>query len=211
MGGLRSSTSCAALPLLLLVAGAAPAGASEALMCVTHESWTQCTADLDLDTFRGPATGASSCSTPIATAGFCVCLQAGCNAEANLIRIETACEEAVPATCDEKCAAYTSDLWILGIIASVGASFSTASGLVIQKIAHMRTQALPVDKRPSMFFGFIVSPMWILGFVLLVLCPLPFNLLAVTWAAASLVAPLASVTLVLNQCLAPCTLNEKLT
>ena len=59
-----------------------------------------------------------------------------------------------------------------------------------------------------MIFGFILILVGF-GFILLV-CPLPFNL-RVTWAAASLVAPLASVILVLNQCLAPCTLDEKLT
>jgi hypothetical protein len=209
----RARAGCAVLVLTSL---AAPALGSEVLTCLTHESWTKCTADLDLETDREPD---KACDAPVTTAGFCVCKQEGCDADANLIRIETACDASCderPAprqctTCDEHCAAYTSDLWILGILSSTGASFSTAAGLVIQKIAHMRTQALPVDKRPPMFFGFIVSPLWVLGFVLLVICPLPFNLLAVTWAAASLVAPLASVTLVLNQCLAPCTLNEKLT
>lgn len=195
--------------IAMLGAGLAAPGGAAPLTCLRHESWTECTADLDLDTWRDQNDGA--CDTPIETAGFCVCKQEGCDAEANLVRIETACTDTPPTTCKEHCSRYTSDLWILGILSSTGASFSTASGLVIQKIAHMRTQALPVDKRPPMVFGFIISPLWILGFVLLVICPLPFNLLAVTWAAASLVAPLASVTLVLNQCLAPCTLNEKLT
>ena len=178
------------------------------LTCLTHERWTECTADLGLDTRR---TDDGPCNEPVESAGFCVCKQQGCDAAANLVRIETACDAEPPTTCDEHCARYTSDLWLFGILSSTGASFSTASGLVIQKIAHMRTQALPVDKRPPMVFGFIISPLWVLGFFLLVICPLPFNLLAVTWAAASLVAPLASVTLVLNQCLAPCTLDEKLT
>ena len=106
---------------LLLALAAAPARASEVLTCITHESWTSCTADLDLGTFRGPDT---PCGSPAATAGFCVCRQAGCvsshattpqslgisrpfflrgclrlqDAEANLIRIETACDDV--ATCD---------------------------------------------------------------------------------------------------------------
>lgn len=193
--------------VLWLASSAAPA-LGKPLTCLKHERWTECTADLSLDTSRGDD---GPCDEPVESAGFCVCKQEGCDADANLVRIETTCDAEPPTTCDEHCARYTSDLWLFGILSSTGASFSTASGLVIQKIAHMRTQALPVDKRPPMIFGFIISPLWVLGFFLLVICPLPFNLLAVTWAAASLVAPLASVTLVLNQCLAPCTLNEKLT
>ena len=96
--------------IVLLGAGFAAPGSAAALTCLRHESWTRCTADLDLDTWRDPNDGV--CDTPIETAGFCVCKQEGCDAEANLVRIETACGDDPPTTCDERCAGYTSDLWI---------------------------------------------------------------------------------------------------
>jgi len=195
---------------LLLLLALLPEGA-RALRCRGFEGYSEC--GDPSDQFRDATLDVAGCADEVRVAGHCVCTQDGCDAEANLVRVQTECaaEGAVGPTCEALCQGYESDLWLLGMGSSICASVSTASGLVVQKIAHMRTQSLPLDKRPPMVFGFIISPLWILGFFLLVILPLPFNLLAVTWAAASLVAPLSSVTLVLNQLFAPCTLNERLT
>ena len=196
------------------------------LDCEKFEGYSQC-GDPEKE-FRHPDSD-RGCQTAIKIAGYCVCTSEGCTEPANKIRIPIQCApewEYTPVitgswasstpgddsrNCSAICRKHSSEQWLAGVAASVGASISTATGLIVQKAAQTRHQALPEDMRPPMLFGFIMAPLWVMGFLLLVLVPLPFNLMAVTWAAASLVAPLASVTLVINQILAPCTLGETLT
>jgi hypothetical protein len=197
----------------LLLSQCRPCGA--VLDCIGFEAYSQC--GEPEEAFRHEQ-GDVPCEEATELAGYCVCESEGCTDEANAIRVEIDCvgkgaelaELDSARNCSTVCSKHSSNMWIAGIAASVGASCSTAVGLIVQKSAQLKNQALPTDKRPPEFFGFIMAPLWIMGFLLLVLVPLPFNLMAVTWAAASLIAPLAAVTLVINQVLAPFTLDESL-
>jgi len=197
------------LPLLL------PAPAA-GLDCLTFEAQLQC-GEPDPE-FRHEE-GDLPCNSYAEGAGSCVCTDGECLDPANYIRVPLDCappnlQDISPSArnCSTICAdREPSTMWVAGVIASVAGSASTAGGLILQKIAQTRNQALPEDERPFSKGGFILAPLWIMGFTFITIVPLPFNLMAVTWAAASLVAPLTSVTLVLNQILAPFTLGEKVT
>ena len=201
----------AATTLLLQPAAAIPD-------CHTFEAYMEC--GVPEEEFRNPAMD-QGCDEFVASAGYCVCTEGLCTDDANLIRVEIDCpppgmlERAEllndpSRNCTSICAKHESNMWMFGVMSSCGASFATAAGLIIQKKAQMKNQALAASDRPFSVGGFILAPLWMAGFLLICLVPLPFNLMAVTWAAASLVAPLASVTLVLNQILAPAMLGETL-
>jgi hypothetical protein len=203
------------LLLLLLMGGAA----AEVPLCHKFEAYLQC--GPPVEEFRDVPRD-RTCQEFIEGAGYCVCADAGCTDEANHIRVEIDCappdlvEQATTTGIDSRnctsiCAKYESNQWMYGVGFSVGASFATAGGLIIQKMAQIKFQEMPEEERPYSVGGFIIAPLWMLGFLLICLVPLPFNLMAVTFAAASLVAPLAAVTLVLNQILAPIALGETLT
>ena len=211
MGARRQVLLGAAILALLQPAAAAPE-------CNTFEAYVEC--GTPQEEFRNP-TMDQGCDEFVTSAGFCVCTEGLCTDVANLIRIEVDCpppgllERASVANdysrnCTSICAKHESNMWMFGVMSSCGASFATAAGLIIQKKSQIRNQELAAEDRPFQVGGFILAPLWVAGFLLIVLVPLPFNLMAVTWAAASLVAPLASVTLVLNQILAPALLGETL-
>ena len=200
--------------LVLLASGVAAAAPA----CRGFEAYSQCGAPVE--DFRNVEMDLG-CDEFVVGAGYCVCAELECPDEANWIRVEIDCappdlvqEDTAPRsssrTCTTVCAKYDSTKWVYGVISSIGASCATAGGLIIQKMAQVNYQALSVEERPYSVGGFIFAPLWVIGFLLICLVPLPFNLLAVTFAAASLVAPLASVTLVLNQVFAPVVLGETL-
>jgi len=95
----------------------------------------------------------------------------------------------------------------LAVLASVGSTF----GLILQKLAQVQNDALPLEKQYTKTGSLICSPTWILGLVLLVAVPFPLDLVAFSLAPQSLVVPLTGVTLILNQVVAPFLLNEKVT
>ena len=130
--------------------------------------------------------------------------------------------------------------WIAAIGFSCVASCGAATGLVMQKLAHNNQQALPEEEKAWESNGFIASPLWVCGMVVLVFVPLPFDLVALTLGALScvherrlrhpltplrslsdclpypsgpqsLIMPLAGVTVVMVQILAPWILGEMVT
>ncbi len=203
--------------VLVLIAGGVTTAVAPA--CRAFEAYEQCGAPVE--DFRNSEMDLA-CDEFVAGAGYCVCSDAACPDEANWIRVEIDCAppdlllaqdsaaSSSSRTCASVCAKYDSNMWVYGVVSSIGASCATAGGLIIQKMAQVKFQALSAEERPYSVGGFIFAPLWMTGFLLICLVPLPFNLMAVTFAAASLVAPLASVTLVLNQVLAPVALGERL-
>jgi len=95
----------------------------------------------------------------------------------------------------------------LAVLASVGSTF----GLVLQKLAQIRNDALPDDQKYASWGGIIWSPTWVCGLLLMVLVPFPLDMIAFSLAPQSLVVPLTGFTLVLNQVVAPCVLKERVT
>lgn len=92
-------------------------------------------------------------------------------------------------------------LWAIGLGLAVSFSFFSAVALNIQKLSLMRHgEGYPVYKQP----------LWILGFFLLLLGSI-MDFVALGLAPASLLAPLAALSLVWNMVAAPCFLKEKLT
>jgi len=105
----------------------------------------------------------------------------------------------------------SSDTWVLGVLFSMLSSACTAVGTLLQKRAHIINEAKPQDKKAKEFIGILFSPAWLVAFLLMVLLPLPFDFVALALAAQSLLVPFAGLTIVLNQMLAPCMLDEHLT
>mmetsp|Transcript_29014 Transcript_29014/g.46792 ORF Transcript_29014/g.46792 Transcript_29014/m.46792 type:complete len:436 (-) Transcript_29014:174-1481(-) len=100
--------------------------------------------------------------------------------------------------------------WVIGVSFSFASSFLSCLGLIFQKYAHNQNQALPDDKKYPVVIGIVCSPCWWASFIMMGLFPFPFDFFAYSFAAQSIVAPIAGVTLVLNQILAPLILKEKL-
>jgi len=101
--------------------------------------------------------------------------------------------------------------FLVGMAASVCSSIGSSFGCVLQKKAHAQNEQRVADGQPSytVFAGIMLSPLWISGFVLLVLLPLPFDFISLALAPASLITPLGGVTIILNQIAAPICLGEK--
>ena len=100
--------------------------------------------------------------------------------------------------------------WIIGVCFSLFSSLATCFGLILQKCAHIKNLERPPEKRAREINGIPLTWWWFSSFCLMVLLPLPFDFVAFGLASQSLLVPLAGVTLVLNQLIAPCILGEKL-
>lgn len=111
----------------------------------------------------------------------------------------------------EECTGDTDWKVFVGIGASLLSSAGSAGGLVMQKFAHTAQENLPEDSKWPECNGYICSPMWLGGFVMLVLIPLPFDLVALSMAPQSIVTALTGATIVMVQVLAPYTLGEVVT
>jgi len=83
-------------------------------------------------------------------------------------------------------------------------------GLVLQKLAHNQNNALPAGRKYKVVAGIVCSPCWWGAFAMMGLLPFPMDFLSYQYAAQSLVAPFAGLTLILNQCFSPMILGEKL-
>lgn len=59
----------------------------------------------------------------------------------------------------------------VAIAASVFSSAGTAGGMVMQKWAHNEQQALSDDEKWAEHEGIIISPMWMMGVVVLMVIP----------------------------------------
>ena len=88
--------------------------------------------------------------------------------------------------------------FLVGMAASVSSSIGSSFGCVLQKKAHAQNEQRIADSQPSytVFAGIMLSPLWITGFVLLVLLPLPFDFISLALAPASLITPLGGVTII---------------
>lgn len=100
--------------------------------------------------------------------------------------------------------------WIIGVSFSFASSVLSCLGLIFQKYAHNQNQALPDDKKYPVILGIVCSPCWWASFIMMGLFPFPFDFFAYSFAAQSLVAPFAGLTLIMNQFFAPIILKEKL-
>jgi len=99
--------------------------------------------------------------------------------------------------------------WLIGVVSCVLGSFMTCSGMVLQKLAHMRNDELPVEERRPEVAGLLCSPMWWLGFFLLTALCIPGDLVAMALTPQSVLAPLSGVTIVLCQIVAPIVLKTE--
>eukprot|EP00697_Spironema_sp_BW2_P009448 gnl/Spiro4/24315_TR12078_c0_g1_i1.p1 gnl/Spiro4/24315_TR12078_c0_g1~~gnl/Spiro4/24315_TR12078_c0_g1_i1.p1 ORF type:complete len:599 (+),score=138.18 gnl/Spiro4/24315_TR12078_c0_g1_i1:90-1886(+) len=83
--------------------------------------------------------------------------------------------------------------WILGAFLSIGGTTIANFGINIQKYSHTKNTALPEYEQKSFF----MQPVWVLGFVFLILGNLA-DVIALTFAPQSLLAPLGFVGLAVN-------------
>lgn len=96
--------------------------------------------------------------------------------------------------------------WIAAVAVSLTGSFLNVSGFLLQKMALRDATA---DTWPRIG-DLVLSPKWILGFLLAVVAPFPGDLIAYALAPLSLTAPLSGFTVVLNTIVAPTCLGERL-
>lgn len=98
--------------------------------------------------------------------------------------------------------------WVLAVLISVGASAMTVTGFVMQKQALHKAEA---DSKHWPRIGDIVlSPGWLVGFLVTAIFPVVGDLLAYSLAPLSLTAPLSGISVVLNMVIAPRILQEQL-
>jgi len=96
------------------------------------------------------------------------------------------------------------DMWWLGVIMSLSASFGTVLGMTLQKIGHQKNLALPIHERKSCWR----NPYTWGGLVLMTLIPAPLDVGALAFAKYSVLAPFSGFTLVLNAIVSPVCLGE---
>lgn len=101
--------------------------------------------------------------------------------------------------------------WIIGVGFSILSTLLSCLGLILQKIAQNQQQRLPEDKKFKEWNGIVCSPYWWGSFLVMGLIPFPADFIAFSFAAQSIVVPFAGLTIMLNQLIAPCILDEKLT
>jgi len=96
--------------------------------------------------------------------------------------------------------------WALAVVVSIGASTFTVIGFVIQKRA-LRSKSGSNWPRVG---DVVLSPGWIIGFLLTAILPTLGDLAAYSLAPLSLTTPLSGVGVVLNMVIAPWALSEQL-
>ena len=111
----------------------------------------------------------------------------------------------------EECGGDTEFKYALGVAASLFSSAGSATGLVVQKFAHNAQEKLPDGEKWPEMNGLIISPLWMFGFFVLVIVPLPFDLVALSMAPQSIVTALTGATIVMVQVIAPWMLSERVT
>jgi len=103
-----------------------------------------------------------------------------------------------------------SRLWLIGLGTAVLSSFATALGTILQKKAHNVQQSLPEDERAPEFCGLIFNYYWMMALVIMVLLPLPLDLVSFSLAPQSVVAPMTGLTIIVSTVLSVWYLGEKL-
>ena len=128
--------------------------------------------------------------------------------------------------------------WIIGVLLTILSAAGSTTGLILQKVAHVKVQKSdgidnaedqemheqtgvdecpselePNKKRcPSKVFGIPCNKYFIAGFIMLVVVPLPLDLIALANAGQSLILAVGTgCTVIFGQILAPKVLNESLT
>jgi len=96
--------------------------------------------------------------------------------------------------------------WMLAVLVSITASTFTVAGFVLQKKALHD----PGRRLWPKLGNVVLSPGWIVGFLLTALLPVLGDLVAYSLAPLSLTTPLSGVSVVLNMVIAPWALSEKL-
>ena len=81
-------------------------------------------------------------------------------------------------------------------------------GNFLQKWAQNHQASLPDDEKAPVIFSLIISWRWMLGLLLMVVVPLPFDSAAFALAPQSLITPFGGLTLVLTLMLGPRLLGE---
>lgn len=101
--------------------------------------------------------------------------------------------------------------WVWGVLASLMSSLGSTVGMLIQKCAITANESRieRAGKGAPVIFGFTCSAPWMLGFVLMVVFPLPFDMISLALCGQSLNAPLGGVTVLLNQIIAPIVLKQE--
>ena len=92
--------------------------------------------------------------------------------------------------------------WLIGVSLTFTARIITNFGLQIQKHAHTKIQLSGIAKK------YIFDPLWIFGLILQVTGGLS-DFFALSFAPQSVVAPIGSVSLMINMCLTPVIQHEK--
>ena len=102
-------------------------------------------------------------------------------------------------------------LWAWGVGASFISSLGSTVGMIIQKYAITRNERrIKVEgKGAPVVCGWTCSWDWWLGFLFMVIVPLPFDMISLALAGQSLNAPLGGVTVFLNQVVAPIFLKNE--
>ena len=101
--------------------------------------------------------------------------------------------------------------WVWGVSASLVSSLGSTLGMLIQKraITSNENKIERTGKGAPVIFGFTCSVAWFLGFILMVVFPLPFDMISLALCGQSLNAPLGGVTVLLNQIIAPIAFEQE--
>ena len=101
--------------------------------------------------------------------------------------------------------------WVWGVCASLISSLGSTAGMLIQKCAITANEEKIelTGKGAPVILGFTCSVAWWLGFILMVLVPLPFDMISLALCGQSLNAPLGGVSVLLNQIIAPIALEQE--
>jgi len=95
--------------------------------------------------------------------------------------------------------------WYVGVLCSLVACVGTVTGIIMQKYSHMTEDQKPKDQRRAE----TKRPLWWMSLFFMILVPAPLDYAAFAFAAQSILAPLAGVTLLLNVVASPFFLGEK--
>ncbi len=106
-----------------------------------------------------------------------------------------------------------SQMIIYGIISNIIGSVGAALGLLLQKKATMQQKERKEngEKVWKELNGIVLSPLWFLGFCLLLFIPFPADFVAYLFAPQSLIAPLGAITILLIVLFSPFITGDKLT
>lgn len=104
--------------------------------------------------------------------------------------------------CDQDADASVPDFW-LGVMASTVGSIVLNLGINLQRLAHTKMAALPVEERRP----YVRDPLWLFGFAIFILGNAG-DAIGLTFTPQSVITPIGSVSLVSNLFFARCLIKE---